>query len=189
MNIAILGWGSLIWDERSEFDNWHDGWLPDGPTLNLEFSRISESRACALTLVIDEHHGELCKVVYAMSKRQNANDAICDLRSREGTILKRISHHFADDSRSDEPAVPKNIETWAKEKKLDVVVWTGLPSNFQDEVGKPFSIPEALSYLKDLPPEGKAKAAEYIRRAPKFIRTPLRRALEVEPWFARQNGA
>lgn len=51
--IAILGWGSLIWDERPEFDSHHEEWTSGGPVLQLEFSRISESRKGALTLVID----------------------------------------------------------------------------------------------------------------------------------------
>jgi len=44
MKIAILGWGSLIWDARllsintTLFDN---GWSSDGPDLPIEFSRVS----------------------------------------------------------------------------------------------------------------------------------------------------
>lgn len=50
MSIAILGWGSLLWDERPEFDQHHGVWQFDGPHLNLEFSRKSSSRENALTL-------------------------------------------------------------------------------------------------------------------------------------------
>lgn len=153
MNVAILGWGSLIWDERPNFDKWHEKWLCDGPVLKLEFSRISKSRACALTLVIDETNGELCRVAYAMSKRQNPDDAICDLRCREDSVLGSIGYFFANGSRSGKPAIPDRIRAWANEKKIGVVVWTGLTSNFQVKVGKPFSIPEAVSYLKTLSPE------------------------------------
>lgn len=189
MKIAILGWGSLIWDKRAEFDKWREDWQTDGPTLNLEFSRISKSRADALTLVIDEQHAEPCRVNYALSKRRNPDDTICDLKCREGTNLTKIGYHFSDSSRPNYPAISNNIKIWAKEKNLDVVVWTGLTSNFEETVGKEFSVPTALSHLKCLPPEGKAKAAEYIWRAPEFIQTPLRKAIEIEPWFARQNGA
>ena len=35
--IAILGWGSLLWEERPEFDKRHDGWRCDGPSLKLDF--------------------------------------------------------------------------------------------------------------------------------------------------------
>lgn len=189
MKIAILGWGSLIWDVRPEFDDFHEDWLCDGPGLKLEFSRISKSRKRALTLVIDEQCGEVCRVAYALSKRKNLDDAVCDLRCREDTILERIGYAFVGNGGSGVPNVPDTIKPWAKEKKLDVVVWTGLQSNFESITQKPFSIPEALTHLKELAAEGKAKAAEYVWRAPKFVRTPLRSALEVEPWFAHQDGA
>ena len=54
MRISILGWGSLIWESRPAFDDLHGAWHPDGPTLKLEFSRVSlKTRLGALTLVID----------------------------------------------------------------------------------------------------------------------------------------
>jgi hypothetical protein len=60
--IAILGWGSLIWDKREEFERLHGPWQSDGPSLKIEFSRISSTRGGALTLVIDPHHGAICTV-------------------------------------------------------------------------------------------------------------------------------
>ena len=72
---------------------------------------------------------------------------------------------------------------WLAAKKIDAVVWTGLPSNFESKTGKKFAVKDALTYLAGLPPEGKALAAEYIWRAPDFIEMPLRTAVEVAPWF------
>lgn len=189
LKIAILGWGSLIWDIRPEFDEFHEEWLCDGPELKLEFSRISESRKRALTLVIDEQCGEVCRVAYALSKRKRLNDAVCDLRCREGTILERIGYASVGNAGSGQPNVPDTVRAWAKEKKIDAVVWTGLQSNFESETKKPFSIPQALTHLKELAADGKAMAAEYVWRAPNFVRTPLRSALEVEPWFAHLDAA
>jgi hypothetical protein len=187
MKIAILGWGSLLWDfdDHQNFCKQHDDWKFDGPELPLEFSRISESRKNALTLVIDENNGALCQVAYAMSKRKNPDDAICDLRSREGTILKRIGYHFLDGSRNGEPNVPDSIKTWGRGKELEVVIWTGLSTNFPCDKKPEFSIDAALAHLKGLSPEGKTKAAEYIWRAPDFIKTKLRDAVQLEPWFSR----
>lgn len=186
--IAILGWGSLIWESHPEFDIWHREWLRDGPVLALEFSRISRSRNRALTLVIDDLVGAPCTVEYTLSRRTDPCDAICDLRCREGTTLRNIGVYFADESRPSS-AMPTNLDTWAKEKQFDVVVWTALKSNFQEEATsrKPFSIPEAISHLRSLAPEGKVKAAEYVWRAPSFVQTPLRKALENEPWFALEQ--
>lgn len=181
--IAILGWGSLIWDLRPEFDRYHDEWLSDGPVLPLEFSRISASRKGALTLVVDSKHGVPCRVAYSLSTRSNPDDAIADLCCREGTIMRWMGFYFRDGSRTCATPVPETIAAWAADKGYDVVVWTGLPSNFRDETGKEFSVTEAIIHLQSLTKEGKSMAATYILNAPDLIQTPLRTALQLEPLF------
>ncbi|MGH6871766.1 MAG: hypothetical protein ACREHE_09680 [Rhizomicrobium sp.] len=186
MRICLLGWGSLLWDDsHPEFDEQHEEWKFDGPPLKLEFSRISKTRKGALTLVIDPVYGSLCNAAYAMSKRVHPDDAICDLRCREGTVLKKIGYMFLDSSREPngrDKDTKESIRSWALLKKIDVVVWTDLSGNFA-EIGKSFSLESARAHLQNLTPEGKAKAAEYVWRAPKFIDTPLRQLLQKEPWF------
>jgi hypothetical protein len=181
--IAILGWGSLLWDGGAEFDRWHGEWRYDGPTLKLEFSRVSGTRLGALSLVIDPQHGEPNTVAWCLSKRNDPQDAIADLRCREGTPMRNIKNLVLDNKPLLEDETSKQLAAWANEQKLDIVVWTALSSNFDDQVQKPFSVQEAITYLKQLPAAGKAKAAEYIWCAPKFIRTPLRSAIEQESWF------
>ncbi len=190
MKIAILGWGSLLWDNRAEFDQWHESWQHDGPTLKLEFSRVSTSRLNALTLVIDEIHGTPTVVAWCFSKRANPDDAVCDLRCREGTTLKNIGRVDVAQqaASSDHTRAPGSIISWAWGKGLDVVVWTALKSNFEEKTGHPFSVDAAMSHLRALTPKGKAKAAEYIWRAPDFVQTPLRAALEKEPWFSEARS-
>ncbi len=189
MRIAILGWGSLLWEEREEFDRQHRPWEYDGPTLKLEFSRISSSRLGALTLVIDYEHGFYTKVAWCLSKRNDPEEAICDLRCREGTTLSNIGRVFPSNPERNHFRGDKAytaIHSWVTAKHLDAVVWTDLVSNFKVERGNPFSIQEALTYLKSLTPPSKVKAIEYIWRAPDFVKTPLREALQQEPWF--QDG-
>lgn len=187
MKIAILGWGSLLWDARPEFDEQHDEWLPDGPSLKIEFSRVSVTRSGALTLVLDTENGKECQVAYALSKRKNPDDTICDLRSREGTTLKNIGFYFADNSRKQvrNEEVLKTIQEWASAKKIDVVIWTDLESNFQEKsrCKRPFSVEAAICHIQNLDSEGKAKASEYVWRAPAFVETLLREALQSQPWF------
>lgn len=183
LQIAILGWGSLIWDERPEFDKYHSKWLLDGPVLPLEFSRVSESRKGALTLVIDSVNGSDCQVAYTLSARSSAEDAIADLRCREGTTMERMGFYFGNKTKKCAVAVPASIAPWAAKNSFDVVIWTGLSSNFEREIGKKFSVERAITHLQNLTPEAKAGAAAYIWRAPEFIKTKLRSALQVEPWF------
>jgi len=74
------------------------------------------------------------------------------------------------------------------EKELDAVVWTALRGNFRDKVKQPFSMERAIAHIKALPVDGKLKAAEYVWKAPDFVRTPLRSALQTEPWFSETAG-
>ena len=190
MKIVILGWGSLIWDKDSEkgkeFDRWHetDDWeVAEDLELPLEFSRISESRNKALTLVIDKENGTLCRVQFSLSKRKNYKDAVCDLKRREGTVWKCIGYWSADGDCSDHEFVGY-IGDWAKRKGFDAVIWTALESNFEKPPErKKFTVENAIQHLKELSPKGKLEAKEYIRRAPEMIKTELRTRLEVEQWL------
>ena len=153
--IAILGWGSLLWEVRREFDEWHDNWRLDGPSLKLEFSRISSTRLGALTLVVDPEHGAPTRVAWCLSKRNDPHDAVADLRCREGCPIRYIAqmNMFAiahDQSSAHEGA--NEITTWAHARGLDVVVWTALASNFTTKTKKPFCIQEAIDYLRELEP-------------------------------------
>lgn len=56
MKIAVLGWGSVVW-ERGVLEVAAD-FLPNGPHLPLEFCRVSGDER--LTLVIDETFGAAC---------------------------------------------------------------------------------------------------------------------------------
>lgn len=185
MAIAILGWGSLLWECAPEFDRWHTDWLYDGPSLKIEFSRVSATRLGALTLVIDNECGTPAVVAWCLTKRSKLEDAICDLRAREGTTVDKIRNlAIITNAKPPAPAsVSDPIEAWARGKNLDAVIWTALTSNFKRETNHAFSVDAAVAYLKRLPPDAKVKAAEYIWRAPEFVKTPLRTAVQVPPWF------
>ena len=189
VRIGILGWGSLIWEDNREFDAWHDSWQCDGPSLKIEFSRISTTRLGALTLVIDPEHGCHATVAWCLSKRKTIEDAIADLRRREGTTIQNIGYTRIDEQPKNADAFESegSIIKWAREKGLSAVVWTALKSNFQEKVGAPFSVEASVAYVKTLDAPGKAKAAEYVWRAPELVQTAVRSALQQEPWFSKQN--
>lgn len=183
--IAILGWGSLLWDKRPEFDDRHSQWALDGPDLKIEFSRISKTRSGGLTLVVDPSNGTHCRVAHAISTRRTPEDAICDLRSREGTTRSKIGIYFVDGSviQSKDRETLDAIRAWAATKVFDVVIWKDLSSNFEKVCGHPFSVDNALAHLRALDENAKSGTVTYVSQAPAFVNTPLRTAIEAEPWF------
>jgi hypothetical protein len=192
LKVAVLGWGSLLWDDRPEFKSFNDrlgGWKSDGPSLRLEFARVSISRDGALTLVlVDEPAGAPCIVSHALINRKLLEDAVCDVRCREGANLADIGYCVVSnpkDYRGRDQSVVDIIRAWAADKKFDAVVWTDLRSNFPEKSNPKvvFSVPAALAHIQHLNPKGKSMAAEYVWRAPVFVQTPLRASLQAEPWF------
>jgi hypothetical protein len=180
--IAILGWGSLLWEGGADFERQHDEWRFDGPTLSLEFSRISRSRLGALTLVIDSQHGSPATVAWCLSKRERADDVVADLRRREGCARRDIAClDLAAEGPQPEGVV--DIRAWGRAQGVDFVVWTALTSNFSEKTKRPFTVAHAVEYVQHLDSAAKVKAAEYVWRAPDFVRTSVRAALQREPWF------
>jgi len=172
--IALLGWGSLLWEDSSEFDALHGNWQDDGPILKIEFSRISVSRSGALTLVIDPQNGVSVRVAYCLSKRPKISEVIEDIRKREKTSVRNIGYFCTTgQSRSRSRESLKSILDWTSDRDLNGVVWTDLPSNFEKMRGQPFTVANAIEYLHTLDEEARAKANEYFRKAPDFVRTPL----------------
>lgn len=185
MRTAILGWGSLTWDHR-ELPKVKGDWAEGGPMLPIEFSRISESRGGILTLVIDPVNGVSVSTRFAVSSRRDLEDAICDLRTREGTVVRRIGYVdlVSGSQRSNiMPAAGNLVRKWALDNGFDAVIWTDLPSNFEEKIKKPLSLNSAVEYLHALSEDAVAGAREYISKAPKEINTPLRQRLQDALWF------
>jgi len=169
-----------VWNPRSL--QIKGDWDSSGPELDIEFSRVSKDGR--LTLVIDPVNGASVKTYVAQSKRNHLDDAIADLRDREGTIIKRIGFIEAwnDNSSkvkfSDQMDVFQNIHDWCKRSNYDAAVWTALPSQFKEQTNMDFSVDNAIAYLCSLPKSAKNNALEYIRKAPKGVVTPVRENIE-----------
>ncbi len=185
--IAVLGWGSLLWESRDDYNKYIGKWEDDGPILPIEFSRISDSRNGALTLVIDPDNGSKIQTNYSISKRNNPDDAACDLRTREGTVIRNIGLINLETNylRGHWTHIIEKIILWASEKQLSAVVWTDLPSNYTEKTNKIFDPNNAIEYLKSLKKEGQEMAKEYIRKAPSAVQTPLRLKSIQDQWFEK----
>lgn len=174
MKIAIVGWGSLVWDPR-ELPR-ESFWQKPGPALPLEFARVS--RDGRLTLVIDPDCGRQCETYYALSPRTDIKDAISDLRLREDTISNRVGFVDVENAqeRGQHPAVVATVKEWAETSGFSGVVWTDLAANFPEQTAMSFSVENALAYLTGLPLSARLHAEQYILNAPPEITTPIRDA-------------
>jgi hypothetical protein len=178
MKIAILAWGSLIWDKRKLKIS--GGWNKNGVFLPIEFARISKDGR--LTLVITEQYGTDIETYWAISECQKLEKAINNLKVREGT--NEVNIGFVDlinkksNSRLSKRIIDK-IYDWGNSNNLDAVIWTDLKSNFQEKEEVKFTIENAIRYLSLLQGDKKEKAFEYIEKAPELTMTKLRKIIKA----------
>jgi hypothetical protein len=186
MKIAILAWGSLLWDPQNL--QLATPFELTGPSLPIEFCRISKN--LRLTLIIDESYGTLCATYAATSAFSDLDEAMENLREREAmpTIADVGFVDLATQQRS--PAATtrhahalETIADWTKNAGYDAAIWTALDSHFEAHTGEPFSVNAALRFLETLEQqdsEAFIRALAYIRRAPAATQTPVREAVTAQ---------
>lgn len=128
MKIAILGWGSLFWQPKELAFDKEFRWKEDGPTLPIEFARISSNGR--LTLVLTEKGTEV-PTLYALSTHKTVNEAILNLAVREGSGRKSIGFYNKKEEKFS-PEIFKfkqNIKNWIEQTDFDAVIWTNLEDN------------------------------------------------------------
>ncbi len=171
MNIACLGWGSLIWCPRLPL---RSPWFEDGPLLPIEFARHSRQDRVTLVLVPGR---ECTRSLWALIDATSLDEARRVLAKRE-RITKRIDTDigFWTVTAGSRGALADVIGAWAETKQLDAVVWTALPPKWNDEEGTSPSCEQVIAFLRK---QGDmSKAAEYVRKAPPQLATPFRREIE-----------
>ena len=183
--IAILGWGSLLWDPDTLAPHVTGGWLHrHGPRLPMEFSRVSPKRKMGLVLCLDPQAGASCATHAIRSTRPALEDTIADLARREHAPGHRIGWAEAGgEGRSRLPQIVQLASHWCAQSGWDAAVWTDLEPNFIDHTGSAFNVAAGIAYLQALTGDSLHEAHRYIRNAPATTRTPLRRALARDPWW------
>jgi hypothetical protein len=180
MKIAVIGWGSLIWDARNLriASLWHK----DGPKLPIEFARISSGPR--LTLVIYRPYlltQYAVTTYWSLSAIGDRDDAIRNLKDREGNPKCPV-HYLERGGQSDCPDadIRACVGDWIDAHgELDAAIWTGLESNWTG----PLDEAEVVNYLRELGRTNmtaSSRAEEYIRKTPAQIRTPYRRVIEAK---------
>lgn len=173
MAFAVIGFGSLLWDPQdlAPFGLSRELWHDDGPVFPLEFSWISKRRHGALTLVIDGN-GSPC-TTYWIELDDAHWDAVYSILRRRESQIDWV------DGAGESPSDARHRSVWEWVQAHPMVgraIWTSLAANFADEVGQPFSVAHALTYLAHLEetdPTGFASARTYIYEAPPQTQTPL----------------
>ena len=182
--IAIIGWGSLIWDLEILAQQVSGDWqMAGGPMLPMEFSRVSAKRKMGLVVCLDPDAGVNCPTHVIRSLRDDINSARVDLAARERAPHGRIG--WADTARGAGRmgSVVLQVQKWCDDTGWDGAVWTDLEPNFSDNTDTEFSVSAGISYLKTLTGENLSEAFNYIVNAPNHTQTPLRDALESDPWW------
>ena len=201
MEIAIIGWGSLIWEPRNL--SIRTRWRSDGPKLPIEYARISDEGRGRLTLVIHPGTSEAPvaehETYWALSGKNNLDAAIENLREREGTPNPHNIHCILAGGQvynGDPPMfVQKEIASWlSRHSGVEACIWTGLESNWKEVRDQEFHIADALRYAvelekavthaKDAAARDRAnkklrEAREYVGKTPSRIQTGLRRKLSA----------
>ncbi len=192
MKIAVVGWGSFVWDPREL--QAAEQFAPNGPLLPVEFCRVSRGRR--LTLVIDERFGSVCTTYSAPSGLDTLEAAMKNLGAREDTrhvegvgFVDLASGRQSDVAMRRHPDAVATIAAWAQANGYDAAIWAALASNFHepDKGGEPFSVTAAIRYLEALGAEdeaGFASAVAYIHNAPSEVETPVREEV-ARRWPAR----
>jgi hypothetical protein len=176
--IAILGWGSLIWNPGELAFNEGEGWKTGGPELPIEFSHQSANGR--LTLVIDEIHGAWVSTRFARSSLPTVDAAVRNLMTREGaTNPESIGFVEAETAvgRARIGKLLRPIADWCRRTSFTHAVWT----DFGPKPG--FTVNWAVRYLSSLEGQSLDEAREYILKAPVEVQTPLRARLREDGWL------
>ena len=182
MKIAILGWGSLIWQPKELAYNKTFGWQKDGPILPIEFARISKDGR--LTLVITEN-GTKVPVSFTLSNYHNLEEAVLNLAVREGSGRNSIgSYDKNKDTFSSKFLFKEEIKNWIRNTDFEAVIWTNLGENWnikndKGDIIRQIEPEKRIEYLKESKGNTSAIAEEYIRRTPIKINTDFRKKIEA----------
>jgi hypothetical protein len=121
----------------------------------------------------------------------NLSDACAALAAREGIGAANVRRHVGVWARNDPPPaddIVQAIETWARQRELDAVIWTALPPAFRHRRGYIPTAGEVVAYLSGLEGDRRARAEEYVRRAPRQIDTDCRRYITARLGWAPSDG-
>lgn len=178
MDIAVIGWGSVVWNPGSL--DLASLWHKDGPELPIEFARLSGNGT--ITLVVTHIWGTPVRTYWAKSGKTCMDKARLDLQARERTPdIANIGGVTASGEifgRVRFEQVGQMIYPWLLDRNLQGAVWTGLREKALEQL----TDEDRIEWVEGLPVDADSQIELYVRRAPLQVRTPVRE------WFTEQFG-
>jgi len=153
-------------------------WNNDGSVLPIEFARESNDGRITLVLVDDQH---TVPCLWALLDVVSLSDAKKALARREGISDKNINYSIGCIDRNTafkHGKCAKTINKWAADKDLDCVVWTNLKYGLICSRDSMPSASSLLSHIEGLSPDQRIVTEEYVKRAPKQVKTHYREIFE-----------
>ena len=175
MKIACLGWGSLIW--KSGALPVAGEWQTDGPSLPVEFCRVSDGGELATAICMN---APAVPVLWAWLEATTLSVACRALREREAIPEDRCDGIGSLLITGRDTGI---LTTWAREKGIEAIIWTGLRREARHRKAGflPWTKPSLISTASAERPRSHAR--DYICRVPAQLDTPYRRAIkEVLGW-------
>ncbi|MFO0691055.1 MAG: hypothetical protein U0900_20325 [Myxococcota bacterium] len=211
--IGCIAWGSLLWDPRTL--PLAAPFVHDGPMLPIEFSRVALDGR--VTLVIDPEATPV-RTFWAPLVVDSLEQGVGELARREGIAAERVADWIGVEGRPGfgasssvgagagatgslastaapvsagqaTPATRAAIAAWLVGRPLDAVLWTALPARGADGRFARPDCAELLAQLEGLSGPARARAEQYIRRAPAMLRTPNRLRFEAIFGWTVQDGS
>lgn len=143
--------------------------------MQVEFARQSDNGR--ITLVLDSTAPEVTSLWARMSIAE-LDAAKAALLAREGMGQKRRHQIGAWTTGDPQPELIGDLRSWTKARQVDAVIWTALPTRFNRIEPNTPTEDQVLAYLASLEGQRRQDAETYIRRAPRQIDTPYRKAIE-----------
>ena len=176
----------MIPNPRELLINKETPWNDDGPSLPIEYARIS--RGNRLTLVLYDK-AEPISTLWSIMLTNKLDVAKENLRIREGMNSTRqigfvdlVRDQHSDFSDTKDIAA---VTEWARSKSIDAVIWTGLKSNFESKLyeiyggqRRPVNIENINWFLNKLSSKEFNNVKDYILSTPKSTITGLRMSIE-----------
>ena len=159
-------------------------WRDDGPSLPLEFARVSADGRVTLVVCRNAVVSRSFWNLLATTDLKKAKRMLADREGISETGMKYSIAYWSKTERSKHWEASA-VGDWAISEGISSVVWTGLKSGFPDARGIVPTYDKLLQHLEALEVEACERARLYIRNTPAQIKTSYRprfeRDLQIKP--------